>query len=63
MIMEEIFSGESENMEFKEDIPSKSEKYMKTVIAFANGVGGTLIFGVKDKLRLTLPFRKSMENL
>lgn len=22
MIMEEIFSGESENMEFKEDIPS-----------------------------------------
>lgn len=25
-------------MEFKEDIPPKSEKYMKTVVAFANAI-------------------------
>ena len=49
MLAEMIFAGESENVEFKEDIPAKSEKYMKSVVAFANGTGGKLIFGVKDK--------------
>ncbi|MDO4285097.1 MAG: putative DNA binding domain-containing protein [Eubacteriales bacterium] len=48
MTAEEIFAGESENVEFKSEIPSKSEKYMKTVVAFANGKGGKLIFGVED---------------
>ena len=49
MLAEMIFAGESENVEFKEDIPAKSEKYMKSVVAFANGTGGKLIFGVQDK--------------
>ena len=40
MTAEEIFAGESENIEFKSEIPVKSEKYMKTVVAFANGKGG-----------------------
>ena len=40
MTAEEIFAGESENVEFKSEIPAKSEKYMKTVVAFANGKGG-----------------------
>ena len=40
MTAEEIFAGESENIEFKSEIPAKSEKYMKTVVAFANGKGG-----------------------
>ena len=31
MTAEEIFAGESENVEFKSEIPAKSEKYMKTV--------------------------------
>lgn len=48
MTIEEIFSGESENIEYKEQIPPKSEKYMKTVVAFANGNGGLLIFGVEN---------------
>ena len=47
MTAEEIFAGESENVEFKSEIPAKSEKYMKTVVAFANGKGGKLIFGVE----------------
>ena len=49
MTMEEILKGESENLEFKVDIPSKSEKYMRTVVAFANGNGGRIVFGVEDK--------------
>ena len=43
MTAEEIFAGESENIEFKSEIPAKSEKYMKTVVAFANGKGGKLV--------------------
>ena len=42
MTAEEIFAGESENIEFKSEIPAKSEKYMKTVVAFANGRGGRI---------------------
>lgn len=30
-------------------MPKKSEKYMKTVVAFANGRGGRIVFGVDDK--------------
>ena len=48
MTAEEIFAGESENIEFKSEIPAKSEKYMKTVVAFANGKGGKLVFGVEN---------------
>lgn len=48
MTAEEIYAGESDNVEFKEDIPAKREKYMKTVVAFANGKGGKIIFGVEN---------------
>ena len=48
MTAEEIFAGESDNVEFKSDIPPKSETYMKTVVAFANGKGGRLVFGVEN---------------
>ena len=58
MIIEGIFQRESENMEFKEDIPPKSEKYMKTVVAFANGIGGKLIFGVQDNTLEVIGFQK-----
>lgn len=49
MTMEEILAGESKNVEFKESLPEKSIKYMKSVVAFANGVGGKIIFGISDK--------------
>lgn len=48
MNKEEILNGESKNVEFKESLPEKSIKYMKTVVAFANGRGGKIIFGVQD---------------
>ena len=51
MLLKEIISGESNNVEFKEMLPDKHIKYMKTVVAFANGKGGKIIFGVKDDTR------------
>lgn len=47
MTLEEIISGESEYLEFKQAVPTKSEKYMKTVVAFANGSGGKIVFGIE----------------
>ena len=58
MTAEKIFAGESDNVEFKIEIPSKSEKYMKTVVAFANGKGGKLIFGVEDITWKAIGFTK-----
>jgi ATP-dependent DNA helicase RecG len=52
MTLEEmIMTGESKNLEFKVQRPKDSSKYMKSVIAFANGSGGRLVFGVDDKTR------------
>ena len=48
MTVEDIISGESEYIEFKQEVPKKSEVYMKTVVAFANGSGGKIVFGVED---------------
>lgn len=46
MLIEEILKGESEKTEFKEN--TKTNTYIKTVVAFANGNGGKIVFGVKD---------------
>ena len=43
MLIEEILKGESEKIEFKEN--AKTNTYIKTVVAFANGNGGKLVFG------------------
>lgn len=51
MIREEILAGESKSIEFKVCRPEKSIKYMKSVIAFANGKGGKIIFGIDDETR------------
>ena len=44
-----MFSGESKNIEYKITLPDKSQKYMKTIVAFANTQGGKLIVGIDDK--------------
>ena len=49
MAEDTLFSGESKNVEYKITVPEKSEKYMKTVVAFANGEGGKIVFGIDDK--------------
>ena len=46
MLIEEILKRESEKIEFKEN--AKTNTYIKTVVAFANGNGGKIVFGVKD---------------
>ncbi len=48
MTVEEILRGESQNTEFKVTLSTDSEKYVKTIIAFANSQGGRLIVGVED---------------
>ena len=47
--MEELLTGESSSIEYKQEVPSNSEKYLKTIIAFANGNGGQMVFGIEDK--------------
>ena len=49
MLADEIKAGESAYIEFKVDIPKKSEKYIKSVIAFANTAGGKIVIGVDDE--------------
>lgn len=44
MLEKALFLGESVNVEYKVEIPPNSDKYMKTVVAFANGRGGRIIF-------------------
>lgn len=47
-ILDEIEGGESHNVEFKSDLLKDNKKYLKTVVAFSNGAGGRIFFGVKD---------------
>lgn len=48
MISEEIAGGESDKLELKRELPARDKKVLKTMVAFANGGGGKVIFGVDD---------------
>lgn len=48
MVSKEYF-GESKNIEFKQKIPSKHEKFLKDIIAFSNSTGGQVILGIEDE--------------
>lgn len=52
MDIRKMLAGESKNVEFKESRPESSERYMKTVVAFANGKGGNILFGVSDDRKI-----------
>ena len=43
MTIDEIIRGESKKAEFKEMPPKNTEKYTKTVVAYANTQGGKLV--------------------
>ena len=43
------FFGETKNVEFKREIPSKHEKFLKDIIAFSNSTGGQVILGIEDE--------------
>ena len=50
-LRDEILAGESAELEFKEARPKEALKYVKTAVAFANGRGGRLVFGVENETR------------
>ena len=54
MVEDTMFSGESKNIEYKVSLPDKSEKYMKTIVVFANTQGGKLIVGVENDVLFQL---------
>lgn len=58
MTIEEILLGETKDIEFKEDIPPKSERYMKTVVAFTNCSGGRIVFGIENNTWRITGFNK-----
>lgn len=45
-----LVQHEGKTLEFKRDV-SSPEKLIKTIVAFANGAGGTLLVGVEDRTR------------
>lgn len=47
-IQELLLQGENERLEYKERVPDREEKFLKTVAAFANGAGGIILVGVTD---------------
>ncbi len=47
-LLKEIQAGESKTLEFKETLPPKTERWVKTVVAFSNSAGGKLVVGVRD---------------
>lgn len=51
MNLQDIIKGESKHVEFKVELPKKSERYMKSVIAFANTSGGKIVIGIDDEGR------------
>ena len=51
-LLEEIKCGENAALEFMEARPNDSLKFTKTVVAFANGKGGRLIFGIENGTRI-----------
>ena len=49
MTLSEIQKGESSELEFKRVVPKNKDNLLKTVVAFSNGGGGTIIIGIDDK--------------
>lgn len=45
----EIKLGESRTLEFKQELPRESHKWLKTIVAFANGAGGRFVIGINDE--------------
>ena len=49
MAIEEIKRGETDKVEFKREVPQKDKHYLKAVVAFAHGLGGSVVFRIDDK--------------
>lgn len=61
MVNKEFF-GETKNVEFKREIPSRHEKFLKDIIAFSNSPV-EIPNGFPGVLHGTLPFRSVLQIL
>lgn len=61
-IIEFVRSGETDTVEFKEDI-GKPEELAETVVAFANGKGGIILLGVNDNANVAGLGQKDYESI
>jgi len=52
MLVDDIKNGENDQLEFKALPNRDSVKWLKTVVAFANGRGGRVVFGVSNDRRV-----------
>lgn len=58
------YNTETTQCEFKEALETKKAKsWLKTVSAFANGVGGSIIFGVRDTDKAIVGVEKAQETV
>ena len=53
-LKDEIHAGESATLEFKRCPNENADRWLKTVVAFANGKGGRILFGVDNDRRVSL---------
>jgi predicted HTH transcriptional regulator len=51
MVSKEYF-GEGKNIEYKREIPSNHEKFLKDIIAFSNSTGGQVVVGIEDETHI-----------
>ena len=49
MTIDDLISTEGNNVEFKLEMPQKDIGFLKTVVAFANGQGGKVVFGIRNE--------------
>lgn len=49
MTEQELNLGETRTIEFKKELPAESSKWIKTIVAFANGAGGKLVIGISNQ--------------
>ena len=52
--MASINLTENNILEYKREIPADDRKWLKTVVAFANGKGGQIIFGIDDETHMVV---------
>lgn len=48
-LQQEILNGESRTLEYKVELPEDSEKWVKSIVAFANGAVGKFVVGENNR--------------
>lgn len=52
--LKKLLTAESTDVDFKVSLEkAKPKSWLKTVVAFANGIGGSILFGVDDVAKLS----------